>query len=260
MEVTVLVDGRPRIVSGVTENTTCRELVLSIARFRSQPGIYKLLLMRDSFNDGSRPVAPLFLDSDTKVLQELDNWRHQVAARPQLRFPASGCLVLVLQKPGEVNAHGQVAKRRRQILQLESKEQAARLRVVTRLAKQLEAENRSLLLEAESYGEESTSSPSKSLLADEFQRVSSEIKELEQAGLHDLLMQQRDTERSLRSAIERYRERMHDTEAQLNNMENKDQLLSTPKKQLINGHCNGGLFLLWITMKRIFNTCFLLFQ
>uniref|UniRef100_A0A1A7XEK2 Si:ch211-261n11.3 n=1 Tax=Iconisemion striatum TaxID=60296 RepID=A0A1A7XEK2_9TELE len=55
MEVKVLVNGIPRMVCGVTEDTTCQEVVLALAQASGQPGRYTL---REKFKDFERCMTP----------------------------------------------------------------------------------------------------------------------------------------------------------------------------------------------------------
>ncbi|XP_044067139.1 ras association domain-containing protein 8 [Siniperca chuatsi] len=55
MEVKVLVDGIPRVVCGITEATTCQEVVIALAQALGQPGRYTL---QEKFKDFERCMAP----------------------------------------------------------------------------------------------------------------------------------------------------------------------------------------------------------
>ncbi|XP_059909539.1 uncharacterized protein rassf11 [Gadus macrocephalus] len=55
MEVKVHVDGVPRVVCGVTDSTTCQEVVIALAQALSRPGRYTL---QEKFKDFERCVAP----------------------------------------------------------------------------------------------------------------------------------------------------------------------------------------------------------
>ncbi|XP_037627592.1 ras association domain-containing protein 8 [Sebastes umbrosus] len=55
MEVKVWVDGIPRVVCGVTEETTCQEVVLALAQALAQTGRYTL---QEKFKDFERCMAP----------------------------------------------------------------------------------------------------------------------------------------------------------------------------------------------------------
>uniref|UniRef100_A0A3Q3J992 Ras association domain-containing protein n=1 Tax=Monopterus albus TaxID=43700 RepID=A0A3Q3J992_MONAL len=55
MEVKVSVDSVPRVVCGVTEETTCQVVVIALAQALSQPGRYTL---REKFKDFERCMMP----------------------------------------------------------------------------------------------------------------------------------------------------------------------------------------------------------
>uniref|UniRef100_A0A7N6A4U3 Ras-associating domain-containing protein n=1 Tax=Anabas testudineus TaxID=64144 RepID=A0A7N6A4U3_ANATE len=55
MEVKVFVDGIPRVVCGVTEETTCQEVVIALAQALGQSGRYTL---REKFKDFERCMTP----------------------------------------------------------------------------------------------------------------------------------------------------------------------------------------------------------
>ncbi|XP_056156060.1 ras association domain-containing protein 8 [Lampris incognitus] len=55
MEVKVSVDGVPRIVCGVTEKTTCQEVVIALAQALGRPGRYTL---RENFKDFEQYMRP----------------------------------------------------------------------------------------------------------------------------------------------------------------------------------------------------------
>ncbi|CAL8253785.1 unnamed protein product [Arctogadus glacialis] len=55
MEVKVYVEGVPRVVCGVTDSTTCQEVVIALAQALSRPGRYTL---QEKFKDFERCVAP----------------------------------------------------------------------------------------------------------------------------------------------------------------------------------------------------------
>ncbi|XP_037540295.1 ras association domain-containing protein 8 [Nematolebias whitei] len=55
MEVKVSVNGVPRVVCGVTEDTTCQEVVLALAQAQGQPGRYTLW---EKFKDFERCMTP----------------------------------------------------------------------------------------------------------------------------------------------------------------------------------------------------------
>ncbi|KAM8830120.1 uncharacterized protein rassf11 [Synchiropus picturatus] len=54
MEVTVYVDGVPRVVSGLTEETSCREVVTVLAQALGQPGRY---MLQERFKDFQRCMS-----------------------------------------------------------------------------------------------------------------------------------------------------------------------------------------------------------
>nr|XP_057940159.1 ras association domain-containing protein 8 [Doryrhamphus excisus] len=55
MEVKVFVDGLPRLVCGVTDRTTCQDVVTVLAQALGQPGRY---MLRESFKDFERCMKP----------------------------------------------------------------------------------------------------------------------------------------------------------------------------------------------------------
>ncbi|KAM3872203.1 ras association domain-containing protein 8 [Diretmus argenteus] len=69
MEVKVSVDGVPRVVCGVTEKTTCEEVVIALARALGRPGRYTLL---EKFKDFERSMTP-----DERLLQSLEKYGQQ---------------------------------------------------------------------------------------------------------------------------------------------------------------------------------------
>ncbi|XP_023154131.2 ras association domain-containing protein 8 isoform X2 [Amphiprion ocellaris] len=69
MEVKVSVDGIPRVVCGVTDKTTCQEVVLALAQAQGQPGRYTL---REKFKDFERCMAP-----DEHLLETLERYGEQ---------------------------------------------------------------------------------------------------------------------------------------------------------------------------------------
>ncbi|XP_047453854.1 ras association domain-containing protein 8 [Mugil cephalus] len=69
MEVKVFVDGIPRVVCGVTEETTCQEVVLALAQALSQSGRYTL---REKFKDFERCMMP-----DERLLEMLEKYGEQ---------------------------------------------------------------------------------------------------------------------------------------------------------------------------------------
>uniref|UniRef100_A0A3B4YWI7 Ras association domain-containing protein 8-like n=1 Tax=Stegastes partitus TaxID=144197 RepID=A0A3B4YWI7_9TELE len=68
MEVKVSVEGIPRVVCGVTEETTCQEVVLALAQ-ALQPGRFTL---REKFKDFERCMAP-----DEHLLETLERYGDQ---------------------------------------------------------------------------------------------------------------------------------------------------------------------------------------
>ncbi|XP_076597675.1 ras association domain-containing protein 8 [Chaetodon auriga] len=69
MEVKVSVDGVPRVVCGVTEQTTCQEVVIALAQALGQPGRYTL---RETFKDFERCMAP-----NEHLLETLEKYGEQ---------------------------------------------------------------------------------------------------------------------------------------------------------------------------------------
>ncbi|XP_062248679.1 ras association domain-containing protein 8 [Platichthys flesus] len=69
MEVKVSVDGVQRVVCGVTEETTCQEVVISLAQALSQPGRY---ILREKFKDFERCMTP-----DERLLETLEKYGEQ---------------------------------------------------------------------------------------------------------------------------------------------------------------------------------------
>uniref|UniRef100_A0A668A409 Ras association domain family member 11 n=1 Tax=Myripristis murdjan TaxID=586833 RepID=A0A668A409_9TELE len=69
MEVKVSVDGVPRVVCGVTEKTTCQEVVIALAQALGQPGRYTL---REKFKDFERSMTP-----DERLLESLEKYDQQ---------------------------------------------------------------------------------------------------------------------------------------------------------------------------------------
>ncbi|CAL8324743.1 unnamed protein product [Merluccius merluccius] len=55
MEVTVFVDGMPRVVCGLTDNTSCQEVVIALAQALGRPGRYTL---KEKFKDFERCMSP----------------------------------------------------------------------------------------------------------------------------------------------------------------------------------------------------------
>ncbi|XP_077942212.1 ras association domain-containing protein 8 [Gasterosteus aculeatus] len=69
MEVTVLVDGLPRVVCGVTAETTCQDVVIALAQATGRPGRYAL---QEKFKDFERCMAP-----DERPLETLKKYGEQ---------------------------------------------------------------------------------------------------------------------------------------------------------------------------------------
>ncbi|CAG6021105.1 unnamed protein product [Menidia menidia] len=69
MEVRVCVEGIPRVVCGVTEETTCQEVVLALAQSLGQPGRYTLC---EKFKDFERCMMP-----DEHLLETLEKYSEQ---------------------------------------------------------------------------------------------------------------------------------------------------------------------------------------
>ncbi|KAM9350408.1 ras association domain-containing protein 8 [Symphorus nematophorus] len=69
MEVKVFVDGIPRVVCGVTEETTCQEVVIALAQALGQAGRYTL---RETFKDFERCMAP-----NERLLEALEKYGEQ---------------------------------------------------------------------------------------------------------------------------------------------------------------------------------------
>uniref|UniRef100_A0A668USG8 Ras-associating domain-containing protein n=1 Tax=Oreochromis aureus TaxID=47969 RepID=A0A668USG8_OREAU len=69
MEVKVFVDGIPRVVCGVTRETTCQEVVLVLAQALGQPGRYTL---REKFKDFERCMTP-----EERLLETLERYGEQ---------------------------------------------------------------------------------------------------------------------------------------------------------------------------------------
>lgn len=63
------VDGVPRVVCGVTEETTCQEVVIALAQALGQPGRYTL---RESFKDFQRCMTP-----NERLLETLEKYGEQ---------------------------------------------------------------------------------------------------------------------------------------------------------------------------------------
>uniref|UniRef100_A0A8C8DS91 Ras-associating domain-containing protein n=1 Tax=Oryzias sinensis TaxID=183150 RepID=A0A8C8DS91_9TELE len=84
MEVKVFVDGVPRVVCGVTRETTCQEVVLALAQAQGQPGRY---ILREKFKDFERCMTP-----DERPLETLEKYGEQ-AKDVQLTLQSSGSTV-----------------------------------------------------------------------------------------------------------------------------------------------------------------------
>ncbi|XP_042348467.1 ras association domain-containing protein 8 [Plectropomus leopardus] len=69
MEVKVTVDGIPRVVCGVTEETTCQDVVIALAQALGQPGRYTL---QEKFKDFERRMAP-----NERLLETLQKYGEQ---------------------------------------------------------------------------------------------------------------------------------------------------------------------------------------
>nr|XP_046253818.1 ras association domain-containing protein 8 [Scatophagus argus] len=69
MEVKVSVDGIQRVVCGVTEETTCQEVVIALAQALGQPGRYTL---RETFKDFERCMTP-----KERLLETLEKYGEQ---------------------------------------------------------------------------------------------------------------------------------------------------------------------------------------
>ncbi|XP_019944585.2 ras association domain-containing protein 8-like [Paralichthys olivaceus] len=81
MEVKVSVDGIQRVVCGVTEETTCQEVVVALAQALSQPGRYTL---REKFKDFERCMTP-----NERLLETLEKYGEQ-AREVQLTLVHNG--------------------------------------------------------------------------------------------------------------------------------------------------------------------------
>uniref|UniRef100_A0A671K7R3 Ras association domain-containing protein 8-like n=1 Tax=Sinocyclocheilus anshuiensis TaxID=1608454 RepID=A0A671K7R3_9TELE len=69
MEVKVYVEGVHRIVCGVTEKTTCQEVVIALAQALGRTGRYTL---REKFKEYERNVTP-----DERLLEALEKYGEQ---------------------------------------------------------------------------------------------------------------------------------------------------------------------------------------
>uniref|UniRef100_A0A3Q2C751 Ras association domain family member 11 n=1 Tax=Cyprinodon variegatus TaxID=28743 RepID=A0A3Q2C751_CYPVA len=81
MEVKVSVNGIQRVVCGVTEETTCQEVVLALAQSLGQSGRYTL---REKFKDFERCMTP-----DERLLETLERYSEQ-AKEVQLSLQHNG--------------------------------------------------------------------------------------------------------------------------------------------------------------------------
>uniref|UniRef100_A0A3P9P5Q0 Ras association domain family member 11 n=1 Tax=Poecilia reticulata TaxID=8081 RepID=A0A3P9P5Q0_POERE len=81
MEVKVSVKGIPRVVCGVTEETTCQDMVLVLAQSLRQPGRYAL---QEKFKDFERCMTP-----DERLLETLKKYGEQ-AKEVQLSLQHGG--------------------------------------------------------------------------------------------------------------------------------------------------------------------------
>ncbi|XP_038145800.1 ras association domain-containing protein 8 [Cyprinodon tularosa] len=81
MEVKVSVNGIQRVVCGVTEETTCQEVVLALAQSLGQSGRYTL---REKFKDFERCLTP-----DERLLETLERYSEQ-AKEVQLSLQHNG--------------------------------------------------------------------------------------------------------------------------------------------------------------------------
>ncbi|XP_038866049.1 ras association domain-containing protein 8 [Salvelinus namaycush] len=69
MEVKVSVEGVPRVVCGVTEKTTCQEVVIALAQSLGRPGRYTL---QEKFKEFKRNVTP-----NERLLESLEKYGQQ---------------------------------------------------------------------------------------------------------------------------------------------------------------------------------------
>uniref|UniRef100_A0A673B6D0 Ras association domain family member 11 n=1 Tax=Sphaeramia orbicularis TaxID=375764 RepID=A0A673B6D0_9TELE len=70
MEVKVYVDGIPRVVCGLTEDTTCQQVVIALAQALGQPGRY---MLQEKFKDFERYMMP-----NECLLETLEKYGEQV--------------------------------------------------------------------------------------------------------------------------------------------------------------------------------------
>ena len=71
MELKVWVEGFPRVISGVHEQTTCRDVIRALAQALGRPGRYSLV---QRWRDSERTVAPT-----VNLLEELRKWGEYAA-------------------------------------------------------------------------------------------------------------------------------------------------------------------------------------
>uniref|UniRef100_A0A4W5MQ61 Ras association domain family member 11 n=1 Tax=Hucho hucho TaxID=62062 RepID=A0A4W5MQ61_9TELE len=69
MEVKVSVEGVPRVVCGITEKTTCQEVVIALAQSLGRPGRYTL---QEKFKEFERNVTP-----SERLLESLEKYGQQ---------------------------------------------------------------------------------------------------------------------------------------------------------------------------------------
>ncbi|XP_076116243.1 uncharacterized protein LOC143083786 isoform X1 [Mytilus galloprovincialis] len=73
MELKVRVDGIPRIVCGVTENTTCQDIVIALAHAMGRTGTFTLI---EKWRDSERPLNKA--EFPVKVLQKWGEYANEV--------------------------------------------------------------------------------------------------------------------------------------------------------------------------------------
>ncbi|XP_061528022.1 ras association domain-containing protein 8 [Phycodurus eques] len=96
MEIKVSVDSLPRLVCGVTDETTCQEVVTVLAQALGQPGRY---VLRETFKDFERCMAP-----DERPLEMLRKYGEH-AKEVQLTLLHSGPLVCDEMSRAKVGRH-----------------------------------------------------------------------------------------------------------------------------------------------------------
>ncbi|CAC5416944.1 RASSF7_8 [Mytilus coruscus] len=79
MELKVRVDGIPRIVCGVTENTTCQDIVIALAHAMGRTGTFTLI---EKWQDNERPLNKA--EFPVKVLQKWGEYANEVQLLLQL--------------------------------------------------------------------------------------------------------------------------------------------------------------------------------